>query len=156
MLFIPHYFIKKDIFFNFSLIHSCIKTKRYLYEILFLFVENTDLNIASIRNTLGLPKFEFNPVNYARNIYVPLYEIIRWDSDRNVRNNFTVDRLLSFKEYSHCPLVLWKPCIHKILRRITFFFPDLDNVNLINFVSFFFLYYYILYFSYSLHVINAK
>lgn len=61
MLFIPHYFIKKDIFFNFSLIHSCIKTKRYLYEILFLFVENTDLNIASIRNTLVYQSSNLTP-----------------------------------------------------------------------------------------------
>lgn len=61
MLFIPHYFIKKDIFFNFSLIYSCIKTKRYLYEILFLFVENTDLNIASIRNTLVYQSSNLTP-----------------------------------------------------------------------------------------------
>lgn len=61
ILFIPHCFIKKDIFFNFSLIHSCIKTKRYLYEILFLFVENTDLNIASIRNTLVYQSSNLTP-----------------------------------------------------------------------------------------------
>lgn len=35
--------------------------KRYLYEILFLFVENTDLNIASIRNTLVYQSSNLTP-----------------------------------------------------------------------------------------------